>query len=134
MKRGLCSLYARGDDVDQIRYECCDDQDEKDLAVESTNEIPQSLTEIGDKCADDNVCDHNCFMRNGNELCSCRNGFYLETDGASCRRTDENEDCSGDRCGEKCSNKPGSPKCEVSNITCSSGFEFDEISRKCRGN
>lgn len=42
-------------------------------------------TDVNECTATNNTCDHVCTNTEGSYICSCRPGYFLDSDGKSCR-------------------------------------------------
>uniref|UniRef100_A0A1I7YGE9 Fibulin-1 n=1 Tax=Steinernema glaseri TaxID=37863 RepID=A0A1I7YGE9_9BILA len=86
----------------------------------------------GDRCAAAK-CEHTCNDRGDFEVeCSCREGYELGPDGASCIDIDECvlqlSDCRLDS--QRCLNTPGSFKC-IRTLSCGTGYALDGRTEQC---
>ena len=86
---------------------------------------PKNFPDI-DECSDFNGgCSHHCINHRGGYECSCREGFALRADGATCEDVNE---CLTANCTHFCTNTPGSYRCG-----CTAGYGLDMDGVTCRG-
>ena len=116
------------------RYDCLDNKTciDDGKVCDKIPDCPNGTDEKGcfvDNCLDRklNTCTQLCINLRQGYKCSCRKGYILQPDGASCFDIDECSSFLQNNCTQKCINTEGSYKCD-----CESGFQWDAAIKSCK--